>query len=209
MNTMRRKMPTLFYIVFFGAVFAITSGCTTIRSYYPIVPNAGLPDVSLQNISKKPSITLQWDFQRNGKTIQAVTDMWSNHVNEVIVKTNTFSKVETSGAPTDYTLKVIMNNVYDSTAGELAKGVASGLTLGLIGVKVTDNYVCSATLTQKSGKEIAKDYKYAITSTSGLIVSGVEGVPPKEKIEDAFGNILDHFLLKSISDFQKDGNLMP
>jgi formaldehyde-activating enzyme involved in methanogenesis len=134
--------------------------------------------------------------------------MWSNHVKEVITKTNTFSMVETSGAPTDYTLKVIMNNVYDATDGALAKGVASGLTFGLIGVKVTDNYVCTATLTQKSGKEVAKDYKYAITSTSGLIVSGVEGVPPKERIEDAFSDILDHFLLKCVSDFQKDGNLM-
>lgn len=209
MNTMKRKIPTLFYIIFFGAVFAVTSGCTTIRSYYPIVPNAGLPDVSRQNISNKPSITLQWDFQRNGASLQAVTDMWSNHVKEVIAKTNAFSKVETSGAPTDYTLKVIMNNIYDSTAGALAQGVVSGLTLGLIGVKVTDNYVCTATLTQKNGKEVAKDYKYAITSTSGLIVSGVEGVPPKEKIEDAFSDILDHFLLLSISDFQKDGNLMP
>jgi hypothetical protein len=208
MNATQRRMATLFQIIFWGVAFVLISGCTNIRSYYPIVPNASLPDVSRQNISNKPSITLQWDFQRNGESLQAVKDMWSNHVKEVIAKTNTFSKVETSGAPTDYTLKVIMNNVHDSTAGALAKSVASGLTLGLIGVKVTDNYLCSATLTQKSGKEVAKDYKYAITSTFGLIVSGVEGVPPKEKIEDAFSDILDHFLLKCVSDFQRDGNLM-
>ncbi len=74
MNATKRKMAKLFQIIIFGAAFTITSGCTTIHSYYPIVPNAGLPDVSRQNISNKPSIALQWDFQRNGKTLKAATD---------------------------------------------------------------------------------------------------------------------------------------
>ena len=207
MNAMSMKRSAWFRMLVLGAILAGMAGCTNIRSYYPIVPHSEVSCPSTQEAGNKPTVALRWEFQTDGKPRQAVTDKWAPHVKGVLSKIGVFSQVNTSGEPSDYTLNVTMNNVVDSYAGAIAQGVLSGLTLGLIGTKVTDVYACTAILTSQSGKGTTVEYKYGVTSTSGLIVSGVEGVLPRKQLDDAFTVILDQFLFKSITDLQKDGRL--
>jgi len=169
-----------------------------------MVPHPKVSDGSAGRDNAGPSVVVRWEFQRNGKPLGAVTRKWASHVRRVVRDSGDFSGVVSSGA--DCTLHLTMNNVVDSYAGAIGQGVLSGLTLGLIGTKVTDNYVCTATLT-KNGESAAKEYKYGLISTSGLIVSGVEGVEARGRIDDAFEEILDQFLLKCVADFRKDGSI--
>ena len=73
-------------------------------------------------------------------------------------------------------MDVVMNNVGD--VGEaVAKGVGTGLTLGLAGSMVTDGYFFTATY-QAVGKEpVRKVYKHALHSTVGN-AKDPEGLEP-------------------------------
>ncbi|MCK5494532.1 MAG: hypothetical protein KAJ14_15590 [Candidatus Omnitrophica bacterium] len=205
MKKKNKKLVSGFQLLMLCVIIPGLTGCTRLQSYYPMVPH---PEVFLstrQKVNNKPTVELQWKFQTNGKFRQSVTNRWSSHVQGIIKKADLFSEVKTlNSLSSDYTLNLTMNNVYSNLVGAIGQGVLSGLTLGLIGTKVTDNYECTATLTKLNGKSDIKEYKYAIVSTSGLIVSGVKGVKPRKQLDGAFSKILDQFLFKCIADFQKD-----
>jgi hypothetical protein len=207
MNGKNMTMVAWPWILILVLLVAGMTGCTSIQNYYPIVPHSKVFGVSDQKISVGPSVAVQWEFLRNGKPLDTVTRKWAAHVETVIRNAGVFSRVVIFATPTDYTLLLTMNNVVDSYAGAIVGGLLEGLTFGLIGSKVTDDYVCTATLT-KNGKSATKEYMYGLTSTSGLIVSGVEGVESHKQMDDAFTEIIDQFLLKSIADFRKDGNIL-
>lgn len=207
MRKKSRPFAVCWTIAFMVLVLVNTSGCTKIQNYYPVVPHPKLSAITTPLNGNKPSVALQFEFQNNGIPIQSVTQKWSPHVHAVIEKTGVFSLVNNFGMPSDCSLRVIMNNIIDSLAGAYAQGFLSGLTLGFIGTKVTDNYVCTATLIQKTSKPLTKEYRYMLTSTSGLITSGVDGVTPHKTLDSAFGEMLDQFLFKCLFDLQKEGGL--
>jgi len=74
----------------------------------------------------------------------------------------------------------------------------------VVGTKVTDNYVITAKLDTGKSEAVKKQYHYGITSTTGLIKGSVEKVTPHPNIDGAFAEILDQFLLKWLTDLQKE-----
>lgn len=190
-----------------AVLLAAVTGCTSMRSYYPIVSHPAIPAPELAPNPAKPSVALTWEFQTNGNPINGITRRHASRVVKTLEQSGAFSRVNNAGTPSDLTLTLTMNNVVESFVGAYTQGFLSGLTLGLIGTKVTDHYKCTATLGRTNGTGTQKEYAYDIVSTSGLIVSGVADVAPQKNPDAAFNTVLDQFILKSLEDFSRNGSL--
>jgi hypothetical protein len=189
----------------------VTSGCTSIENYYPVVnhPKLGLADLAPQ--TNKPTVELTFEFLSRGKPAPAVALKWQPHVIQFLDDTHLFAKVNPAGIPSDLSLHVQMNNVVSSMGmgGAVMQGIFSGLTFGLIGTKVTDNYDITARLEGKAGEPVQKAYHYGLTSTTGLIKGSVPKVEPYKNDEAAFQEVMDQFLWEWLKDLQKENRLQP
>jgi hypothetical protein len=122
--------------------------------------------------------------------------------------TGRYSHANAAGVPSDVSLSITLNNVAGAggLAGAAAQGFLTGLTLGLIGSRVTNDYVCTARLTQKGEAPVSHEYKYALVSTSGLITVGVSGAKSFKRLDNAFGELVDQCVLKSLEDLGQTPN---
>lgn len=83
--------------------------------------------------------------------------------------------------------------------------VGTGLTFGLVGSHVTDNYEMTVRLTQ--GEIVTKRYQHAILSTVGN-ASGPPGMT-SVNFATAVNQVIDDLVLNSLKDFQAGGLLVP
>lgn len=184
-----------------------TTGCGTIKKYYMIQDHPKIIYTDIKPIEKAPTVEVFFEFQSNGQFSAGVTERYRPQVMSVLKKSELFSSVNTGGIPSDANMNIIINNVYGSLGGAMVSGCISGLTLSFLGSKVTDNYVIESSYTLAGESPVSKQYKYGITSTSGLIVTGVEGVEPKKTTQDAFNEMVEQFILQWLSDLQQQGHL--
>jgi hypothetical protein len=108
-------------------------------------------------------------------------------------------------AAADGDLAVVFNNLANM-GGAAAKGFGTGLTFGLVGNHVTDNYEITFRLTQPSGGEELK-YQHAIMTTVGN-ASGPPGVTAVG-LASALDQVIDDVVLNFLKDTQADGRLRP
>jgi hypothetical protein len=103
----------------------------------------------------------------------------------------------------DGEISVIVNDVGDMKAAA-AKGFGTGLTFGLIGSHVSDNYEVSVRLTQM-GVVTEKNYQHAILSTVGNASAppGLTAVP----LPMAVNQVADDIVLNFLKDTQSSGKL--
>jgi hypothetical protein len=193
------------WVVFLLLIF---SGCTHLKGYYPVSEYPVVSAADLKRNSNPVPIEVSFEFQSNGKFAPDVTEKYRPYVMHVFHESGLFSSVNPSGTPSQVQVEIVMNNAVDSMAGAYAAGLFEGLTLGAIGTKVTDPYIFTAKFRNPSGETITKEYKYGITSASGLIRGGVSGVEPKSSVEDAFRATLEQFILSWLKDLQQQGNLI-
>ena len=186
----------------------IFSGCTHLRAYYPV---SDYPVISIADLkpNRNPvSVEVSFEFQSNGKFASNITEKYRPFVLHVFRESGLFSSVKSSGTPSQVQVEIVMNNAVDSLAGAYAAGMFSGLTFGAVGTKITDPYIFTAKFRNPAGETVTKEYKYGITSTSGLIHGGVKGVEPKNSTEDAFRAVLEQFIFSWLKDLQQQGNLI-
>ena len=201
---MRKKLRKAEWLLFLLFIF---SGCTSMNSYYPISDH---PMVKIGDLKQNPhpqSIEVSYEFQSNGKFASNITEKYRPFVMHVFRESGLFSSVNQSGTPSQTRAEIVMNNAVDSMGGAYAAGFFSGLTLGTIGTKVTDKYLFTAKFRNSTGETATKEYKYGITSTSGLIHGGVNGVEPKTNTDDAFKAVLEQFIYSWLRDLQQQGSL--
>lgn len=188
-------------------LLCLFAACTSIKSYYPIQNHAKVSFSDLQENSNPQSVQLSFQFQRNGSELSRVSLKYSPTITRLLRQSNLFSEVNDSGIRSETLIEITMNNHFDSLAGAAGQGVLSGLTLGTVGTKVTDNYAITATYHSLSRNAVVNKYDYALTSTSGLIKGSVEDVEPKKSIEAAINTILEQFIVFWLKDLQEQGFL--
>ena len=192
------------------------TGCTGIENYYPI-HSLSVPSeiVGRSAPESSPSVSVAFEFQTNGNLNRAVTSKYRQHVIRIIeqsklftsVQSKLFSSVSDRQSNAQAVMRIAMNNVYDSLAGAVAAGFISGITLGLIGSSVTDNYVFEARYQSQDKEPFVQNYTAAVTSTSGLIVLGVDGVNPMRTPGEAVTEILERVIKTWLLDIQRGGHL--
>lgn len=192
--------------VFF--LLLIFSGCTHLKAYYPVSEYPVVSTADLKPNHNPVSVEVSFEFQSRGKFASNITEKYRPFVMHVFNESGLFSSINPNGTPSQVQVEIVMNNAVDSMAGAYAAGLFEGLTLGTIGTKVTDPYIFTAKFRNPQGETLTKEYKYGITSASGLIRGGVSGVEPRNSTEDAFRAVLEQFILSWLKDLQQQGNLI-
>lgn len=184
----------------FTAVASLSVGCVSTKSYVdPAYGRATYNDITRKTDPYTWKIVVE--FQRNGKHLPAIDSELMGHVERTVRASGMATPMPEGGMGQ---LKVMVNNVADmGTAG--AKGFGTGLTLGLVGSTVSDNYEMEAELSM-NGKVIRRSgYKHALHSTVGN-ASGPQGLEPMTP-SAAFGRVVEQLMLNFLKDIQQSGDL--
>jgi hypothetical protein len=177
------------------AVTMLLAGCISPKSF--LDPN--YPKVSYEELQKRPSplkLTLTTQFQRNDEPLARADPMLKDSSERILRASGVIVPV-TEGA--EGQIRLVVNNIADMTAAR-AKGIGTGLTLGLVGTTVTDAYEMSVTITVGVQTFTRTAVKHAFHTTVGNTSTpqGVETVPPNV----AFERVLEQMILRVLKEYQ-------
>src|ERR1700761_1588792 len=170
---------------------ASLTGCLTTKSYVdptlPVVSNAQIP-----KLSHPQPATVLFEFKSQGNANARATSALSGRVVAAVAQSGMFGQVSTTVTdPNGALLKVTIDNQANKGEAE-AKGFGTGLTLGLAGSLVTDNYVCTATYSLH-GKTFETSVHHALLTTIGNH-SVPQGLTPMQTT-DALNQVIDQLVL--------------
>lgn len=174
-------------------------GCVSVKSYVdPTTSHAGYQDITRRSTPYEWQIATE--FQRNGEHLPKVDKELQANVERVVRASGMAIPASTGNTQ----LKIVVNNIAD-TGAAAAKGFGTGLTLGLAGSTVADNYEMTATLTV-DGKIVRSDtYKHALHTAVGNTTppAGVEVTSPAA----AFNKVIEQLVLDFLKEVQQSGAL--
>lgn len=176
------------------------AGCVSTKSFV----DPSYPKVSYDEIKRKQSplrLKLEVEFQRNGEHLPKVDATLKAKTDLVLRASGVIIPVEDAG---EGQIKVIVNNIGDRGAAA-AKGFGTGLTFGLVGTTVTDDYEMTVTITT-NGKTIERTaVKHALHTAIGntSIPEGLEAMP----LSAAFDRVIEQMILRVLRDVQSTGEL--
>jgi len=177
-------------------LFGLMTGCISAKSY--VDPSYG--KVKYEDLSRRTE-PFRWklvvEFMRNGSRLPTADAEVFGHVERVIRAAGIIPVTEVN-APE---LKVIVNNVADNGAA-VGKGFGTGMTFGLVGSTVTDNYEMEVVLTDGNKVLRKSGYKHAIHTTVGN-ASGPQGLEPMS-VTAAFGKVVEQLLLNALKEIEAD-----
>ena len=191
---------------FFIAIIVVfvwpLSGCMMPHSYVdPTYASVDYDDITRRLEPYRLEIITE--FQRNGEHYPKGDKLLKSHVDR-IVRATSFAIPVTENA--EGLLKIVVNNFGDK--GEAtAKGLGTGLTLGLIGSTVTDYYEMQAEFSLHGRTVMENSYQHAIFTTIGN-KSGPPGLEPKTTME-AFDDVLEDLILRLINDIEESERVSP
>lgn len=182
----------------FHALMAVTmllAGCISPKSF--LDPN--YPKVSYEELQRRSSplkLTLTTQFQRNGEPLARVDSMLKDSTERILRASGVIAPVTEGG---EGQIRLVLNNIADLGAAG-AKGIGTGLTLGLIGTTVTDAYEMSVTIAVGARTFTRTAVKHAFHTAVGnsSTPQGVETVPPNV----AFERVLEQMILRVLKEYQ-------
>ena len=191
------KISSLFVV---STAALICSGCLSMKSYV----DQSYSKVRYEDLSKSGqalALRVNVEFLRNGTRFPKADGELRGHVERVLRG----SGLITPSASADGEITIAVDNVGDRGAAA-AKGVGTGLTLGLAGSTVQDAYTMTVTL-NAGGKTVTKaGYKHVLITTVGR-KQAPAGLTPTTPTA-GFGTVVEQMLLNALSDLQKDGLLV-
>lgn len=178
----------------------VLAGCISTKSFI----DPSVPKVSYEDLEKRAEplrLKLLVQFQRMGQPFPKADSTLRDDAERVLRGTGLVVPVNDQAIGE---ISITVNNTGD-LGTTVAKGIGSGLTLGLVGTTVMDAYEMSIAITI-NGKTVSRTaVKHAIYTSVGntTLPAGVEVVPPNV----AFGRVLEQMLLRALQDMQKSGEL--
>jgi hypothetical protein len=177
-------------------------GCLSVHSYVdPQYHHANFED--LTRVEPPYALAVKVEYQLNGKNRPKADRALLDHVERSLRASGVAVPYEGKGNA-DGELIVTVNDVGD-TGAAAAKGFGTGLTFGLIGSHVSDNYEVTVRLTQM-GLVTEQKYHHVIMSTVGN-ASGPPGVPAVAP-GTAMNKVADDVVLNFLKDMQTSGKLV-
>jgi hypothetical protein len=190
--------------MYFGLVVTLgasATGCMSMKSYVdpalPVISSSQLPKVQ----QPQPA-TVLFEFKTKGNSNAQATSAFSGRVVAAVAQSGMFGQLSTTVTdPNGALLKITIDNVAD-TGSAVAKGVGTGLTLGLAGSLVTDNYICTATYTV-GGKSFETSVHHALHSTIGnhSAPQGLSPMTPQQAMNQIVDQLVWHSLVQLDSEF--------
>jgi hypothetical protein len=191
------KISTLLAV---AVAFAALVGCASPKSYLdPSVPKISAAELARRAEPLKLKLTVE--FQRNGEHYPRVDSLLADSVQRILRSTGLIVPADSDSAGS---IRIVVNNSGDLSDAR-AKGIKTGLTLGLAGSTVMDVYEMTVSITA-NGKTVTRTaIKHALYTAIGntTLPSGVEIVSTSV----AFDRVLEQMLLRALRDMQKAGEL--
>jgi len=162
-----------------------------------------LPKVSYSDIAPKidrGALYLSVEFVTHGKPNPKATELISEKIKKVLLASQLYSTVSSVRETSMDSLVVVMNNIGD-TAKAGAQGAVTGLTLGLAGSFVTDEYIFSATYVSRRKEPVKREYRHAIHTTIGA-GEGPPGLQPMS-LDGALDKLVEDLVLSLLRDLRK------
>lgn len=174
----------------FFVVAACLSGCLTTKSYIdPALPVLAKSD--LPTVRQPRPVSVLFEFRTKNNANARATSALQGRVISAVAQSGVFGQVSSTMGPAGSgLLKVIIDNEAD-TGDAVAKGFATGLTLGLAGSVVTDNYICTASYSY-SGRSVETTVRHSLHSTVGAH-SALPGMAPMQTA-DAINQVVDQLV---------------
>lgn len=191
------KSRTLFAV---AVACTALAGCVSPQSFLdPSVPRISYADLGKR--AEPLKLKLSVEFQRNGEAYPRVDPVLKDNAQRILRSTGLIVPTDSDPAGS---IRIVVNNFGD-LGDARAKGIKTGLTLGLAGSTVMDGYEMTVSITANGKTATRTAIKHALYTAIGntTLPSGVEAVPPTV----AFDRVLEQMLLRALQDMQKAGEL--
>lgn len=178
----------------------LLSGCISPKSYLdPSQPKVSYGD--LTRPTKPIPLRLTTEFQRNGEPNPKANTALLDNSSRILRATGL---VDPDGEGSTGSIHIVVNNVAD-IATAASKGFGTGLTLGLIGSTVEDNYELTMTITMNEKVITKTGIRNGIATAIGNTSTppGVETFTPSI----AFQKVLEQMILQALKQIQADNSL--
>lgn len=191
------------FIAVLLSIFSL-SGCISVQSYVdPAYHQTGYKD--LKRPAKPIPAKLAVQFQTNGEHKPAVDATVREHVEKTLKTSGVIEPLAADTAQPAASLNITVNNIADIAKAK-HMGFRTGLTMGMKGNMVTDNYEMRASYSG-GGRTKAYEYKHALHSLVGS-GEGPKDIAPTTPA-DGFGKIMEDLTLNLLRSLQADGLLAP
>jgi len=178
----------------------LLAGCISPRSYLdPSQPKISYSDLARPD--KPLSLRLTTEFQRNGEPNPKANPTLLDNSSRILRASGI---VDPDGPNSVGSINIVVNNVAD-IASAATKGFGTGLTLGLVGSTVSDNYELTMTISINEKKVTKSGIRNGIATAIGNT-----SIPPGVEIFTtslAFQKVLEQMILEALKQFQSDGSL--
>ncbi len=196
-RTLNRRLTGLRVTMWATVTIGLT-GCLGLpRSYVdPGVPRVTYADVA--PLAEGRAVHLTVEFQRFGKPHAQLSGQVLGKTVRVFLESGAFTRFSTADDDAGR-LSIVVNNV-GNVGSAVAQGIGTGLTFGLIGANVTDEYILTATYTPAGGEPFRKEGRHALHTVMGnrKIPAGQPVLSP----EEAFDRVLEQLLLSLLRDLR-------
>lgn len=192
------KLNFPFPVLIVLTALSLLSSCNIPRSYPDPEFHAQSP-TSVQ-LKEPKVISLEVIGQRNGEVLKGFTKAFTKEFNR------SFSKISNLKiGPGGGHVKIIANNFYDPAASAMEQ-LKLELTMGVMGIELTDNYEFTFTYEAKGSPSFSKSYKHAVHSIKGLTKLPRKGGGVM-RIRTAFRIVLDDATRSFLDDLVRSGKL--
>lgn len=176
------------------SVIALTLiGCSSTPVFYVDQKYHSADYQDIKSVLVKRNVSITSEFQSNGNPVPSISGEVQSNAEKVFRESGIFSLTGMA----DISVRIVVNNVFDN-AEALAKGFATGLTLGIAGSTVKDSYEITISMTVDNKKIASKLYSHAIYATIG------NSKPPinTKQSSNAFAEVMQNVILNFIRDMQ-------
>lgn len=181
----------------------VCSGCLAPKSYVdPQFRRASYQ--SIRNIESPHQVTVEVEFQINGKREKQEESIVRRKVIRVLGATRMFAEADATSVSQAGRLEVTVNNL-GSIGPTVGKEFATKLTFGLVSSHVIDDFEMTVVYSPPGGTPGTRKYKHAVHTIIGT-QSGPKGMEPVPRA-DAFDQVVEEMLLSYLRDLQTEGLL--
>lgn len=193
---------TLFRSFAFAAMAMLGLGSANAASYLANKPGELKPEQRVKVDAPKPAQLLV-TFQRDGNSIPKVLKLVKPKVVRELMASGLFSTLTEEPAPNGAIVSVTINNIPEK--GAAGKGFKTGLTFGLAGTMVTDNYKVTVEYVPTTGKPaIARVVDHAIYTTIGLKSTPPADATKMENLNAAFEGVVRQGIAHALNGIAAD-----
>lgn len=192
-------MKPLKFVLSVSLAIALT-GCISPKSYLdPSQPKISYTD--LTRPAKPIPLRLTTEFQRNGEPNPKANPTLLDGSSRIL---RASGLIDPDGVNSVGSINIIVNNVAD-IASAATKGFGTGLTFGLVGSTVSDNYELTMTISMNDKSITKSGIKNGIATAIGntSTPAGVETFTPSL----AFQKVLEQMILQALKEIQADNSL--